>query len=206
MRRKSKAPATRNVYISADKKRGEHVPHWVARQAPENIPLLLVANRCASDRDGVCVNNCREPHETRVLGVDGAREPEIACGVLVSDVRDRVVGERRAHQLERGVHLRTDALKEHTAATDEECVPSEDRTCIRGRGCVGHIVADRVARMARRREAPRYIAITLSVLAREKENELHVERFTNGESVLVSDDVGQSGAFMTPTVHWHTRE
>lgn len=148
-------------------KRGKHVPYRVARQTPENIPLLLVANRGASNRDGVCVNNGREPREARVLGVDGARESEVARCVLVSDVRDCVVGERRAHQLECGVHLRTDAFKEHTATTDEERIPREDYTCIRRRR-VGHVVTDRIARMARRRETPGNIVNTLPVSARDK--------------------------------------
>ena len=149
------------------KKKGKHVPYRVARQAPENIPLLLVADRGTSDSDGVCVNNCREPREACVLRVDGARESEVARGVLVSDVCDCVVGERRAHQLERGVHLRTGSFEEHTAATDEERIPREDHTCIRRRR-VGHVVANRVARMARRRETPGYIVNALPVSAREK--------------------------------------
>ena len=112
--------------------REEHVPHRVARQAPENVPLLLVADRSASDCDRVRIDDRREPRETRILRVNGTREPEVARGVLVPDIRDRVVGERRAHQLERGVHLRTGALEEHPATTDEERVPREYHACIRG--------------------------------------------------------------------------
>ena len=187
-------------------KRAEHVLHRVARQAPENIPLLLVADRGASDRDGVRIDDRREPRKSRVLGVDGAREPEVARGVLMSDVRDRVVGQRRAHKLERSVHLRTGALEEYPAAANEERVPREDRTCIGGRRRVGHVVADRVARVARCGETPEYIVETLSVLVREKGDELYIKCFTDGESVVVSNDVGQSGAFMTTAVYWYAGE
>lgn len=132
----------------------EYVPHWVARQAPEHVPLLLVTDRGASDRDGVRVDDRCEARETRIPRVDGAREPEVARSVFVPDVRDRVVGQRCAEQLERGVHLGSGALEEHTAAADEERVSREDRACNRRRRGVGHVVADRVARVARRRKTP----------------------------------------------------
>ena len=70
----------------------EYVPHRVARKAPEHVPLLLVADRGAPNRDGVRVDDRSEPRETRVPRVDGARKSEVARGILVPDVRDRVVG------------------------------------------------------------------------------------------------------------------
>jgi hypothetical protein len=92
-----------------------HVPHWLARQARKVVPLLLVADRRASDSDGVRVDELTEPHERLVLRVDGAGEPKVARGVLVPDVHDGRVGER-------GVHFRGGALKEDAAAGDEERV------------------------------------------------------------------------------------
>ena len=53
--------------------------------------------------------------------------------VLMPDVRDHVVGQRRAEQLERDVHLCSGAFEEHPAAAHEERVPREDRArAIRG--------------------------------------------------------------------------
>ncbi len=144
---------------------------------PEHVPLLLVADHGASDRDGVGVDDRREARETRVPGVDGAREPEVARGVLVPDVRDRVVGQRRAEQLERGVHVRPGALEEHPAAADEERVPREDCACVaRGRRRVGHVIADRVARMARRCETPEH---SREFIRRTKEGEKEKTHFTS---------------------------
>src|SRR6267142_808326 len=104
-----------------------HAPHWLARQTPKDVPLLLVADRGAPDRDGVLVDELAEPRERSVLRVDGAGEPEVTRGVLVSDVRDGRGGER-GEALKGGVHLQSRALEEDAAAGDEERVAREDRS------------------------------------------------------------------------------
>lgn len=140
----------------SDKIQRMHVPHRLARQAPKDVPLLLVADRRAADRDGVLGDEFAEPRDRCVLRVDGAREPEIGRGVLVPDVRDRRVGER-GEAFKRGVHLRARALEKEAAAGDEERVAREDRSSVGGRGRrggVGHVVADRVLGVAGRGETP----------------------------------------------------
>ena len=70
------------------------------------------------------------------------------------------------------MHLFSGALEEHTAAADEERVPREDRACAAwGRRRVGHVVADRVARVTRRRETPGYTYIYSRELSRVGERE-----------------------------------
>jgi hypothetical protein len=151
-----------------------HVPHGLAREAPKEVPLLLVADGRAADGEGVRGDELAEPRERRVLRVDGAGKAEIVRGVLVADVGDGRVGER-GETLERGVHLGACALGESAAAGDEERVACEDdggglgcgrggrregrrrrarvRCRVRVRG-VGHVVADRVLGVAGRCETP----------------------------------------------------
>lgn len=131
-----------------------HAPHWLARQTPKDVPLLLVADRSAADGDGVLVDEFAEPREGGVLGVDGASEPEVTLGVLVPDVRDGCGG-KRGEALKGGVHLQSRALEEDAAAGDEERVSREDRSGDGlGRRGVDHVVADRVLGVARRRDTP----------------------------------------------------
>ena len=131
----------------------DHVPHRLAHQTPKHVPLLLVADRSAADRDGVRSDEFAQPRQRRAPRVDGEREAEITCRVLVPDVRDGGVWER-GETLERGVHLRACTFEEDAAACDEERVARED--CATGRlgvGVgVGHVVTDRVLRVAGRCE------------------------------------------------------
>lgn len=133
----------------------DHIPHGLARQAPKDIPLLLVADRSAADRDWVRVDELPESPKRRVLRVDGEGVAEITRGVLVPDVGDGRVWER-GETFKRGVHLRARTFEEDAAACDEERVAREDRTD--GRRCVwggvGHVVADRVLGVAGRCETP----------------------------------------------------
>jgi hypothetical protein len=133
---------------------GFHALHWLARQTPKDVPLLLVADRGAANRDGVLVDELAEPRERGVLWVDGAGEPEATRGVLVPDVGDGR-GRERGEALKGGVHLQSRALEEDAAAGDEERVARKDRSRDgRGRRGVDHVVTDRVLGVARRRDTP----------------------------------------------------
>ena len=121
----------------------DHVPYWLACQTPKDVPVLLVADRCAANRDRLCSDELPQPHKRWIPRVDGEGEAEIARCVLVPDVRDSGVWER-GETLECGVHLCACAFEEDATACDEKRIARKDRTGGRGRGRVGHIVTDRV--------------------------------------------------------------
>ncbi len=131
----------------------DHVPHWLARQAPKYVPLLLVADRSAADSDRMGSDHLPEPRKRWIPRVDGEGEAEITCGVLVPDVGNSGVWER-GETFECVVHLCACTFEEDATACDEERVAREDRTGGQGRRCVGHVVADRVLGVARRCETP----------------------------------------------------
>ena len=128
----------------------DHVPHWLALQAPKDVPLLLVADRSAADRGRVCSDELPQPRKRWIPRVDGEGEAEITCCVLVPDVGDSGVWER-GETLECGVHLRACTFEEDATTCDEERVARKDRTTS-GLGRVGHVVADRVLGVAGRCE------------------------------------------------------
>jgi hypothetical protein len=136
-------------------KQDDHIPHWLAHEAPKHVPLLLVADCSAPDCDRIRGDELPESRKRCVLWVDGEGEAEITCGVFVPDVGDGRVWER-GETFKRGVHLCACTLKEDTTTCDEERVAREDRTdgrrCIRGG--VGHVVADRILCVAGRCETP----------------------------------------------------
>lgn len=138
----------------SDKIQDDHIPYGLARQAPKDVPLLLIADRSAADRDGVRSDELPESRQRRILRVDGEGEAEITRGVLVPDVGERRVWEG-GETFKRGVHLRARTFEEDAAACDEERVAREDGTdgrCVRGG--VGHVVADRVLGVAGRCDTP----------------------------------------------------
>src|SRR5258708_14819029 len=137
----------------------DHVPDWVARQAPKYVPLLLVADRSAADRDRVRGDQLPESRKRWIFWINGESEAEIACGVLVPDVGYRGVWEH-GETFKRGVHLCACTFEEDATARDEERVAREDHTgglgsrCVRGGRRVGHVVADRVLGVAGRCDTP----------------------------------------------------
>lgn len=144
----------------SDKFKMYHVPHRLTRQTPKDVPLLLVADRSAADHDGVRSDELAQPRQRRAPRVDGERKAEITCRVLVPDVGDGGVWER-GETLECGVHLRASTFEEDAAACDEERVAREDHAAGGlgvgagvgvGRRVVGHVVTDRVLRVAGRCE------------------------------------------------------
>ena len=182
----------------------DHVPHRLAHQTPKHVPLLLVADRSAADRDGVRSDEFAQPRQRRAPRVDGEGEAEITRRVLVPDVGDCGVWER-GEKLERGVHLCARAFEELAATCDEERVAREDRTratttTTTGRGRVGHVVADRVLGVAGRCETSgiKYKQPRRSDLAerprdraeidrKDRTDGPDVERFADGELVVSFD-------------------
>lgn len=136
-------------------KQDDHIPHLLAHKAPKHVPLLLVADCSAPDRDRMRRDEFPESRKRCILRVDGEGEAKITCSVLVPDIGDGRIGER-GETFKRGVHLCTCTFKEDTTACDEERVAGEDgtdgRRCVRGG--VGHVVADRVSCVAGRCETP----------------------------------------------------
>ena len=130
----------------------DNVPHGLACQTPKDVPLLLVADCSAADRDRVCSDELPQPRKRRVPLVDGEGEAEITCCVLVPDVGDSGIWER-GETLECGVHLCTCTFEEDATTPDEERVTRKDRTTGGfGRGRVSHVVTDRVLGVAGRCE------------------------------------------------------
>jgi len=169
----------------------DHVPHRLARQTPEDVPLLLVADCSAADRDRLCSDELPQPRKGRVPRVDGKGKAEIACCVLVPDVGDSGVWQCR-ETLECGVHLCACTFEEDATTCDEERVACKDGTTTGGLGRVGHVVADRVLGVTVRGETsgkyPRVGLGWVSVSQRkERERErkygLDVERFADRELI-----------------------
>lgn len=116
-------------------------------------------------------------------------------------VDDGVVGER-AEVGQSAVHLLAGALEEAPAPRDEERVAGEYAARVRRRRGRGDMEADRVLRMAGRREASVEIR---SVLVRM--GDVYVERapdvdpFADFELVLVFDELCQCRDFITASVN-----
>ncbi len=119
-------------------------------QAHEWVPLLLVSDCRTFVGDDTVFDECLETSQRKVCWVDALRKREVALGVLVAVVHDRLVW-KGAEVGERGVHLAADALEETAAACDKQGVAREDAAGMVP-SVVGHVVANRVLGVARRRE------------------------------------------------------
>ena len=115
-------------------------------QAHKGVPLLFVSDRCALFRDDPVFDQLLETGQGMVRWVHALCKREVALGVLVAVVDDRLV-RKRAKIRERGMHLTTDALKEAAAARDKKGVAREHATgvVVSLSGC---IVANRILGVA----------------------------------------------------------
>ncbi|KAF7322564.1 hypothetical protein HMN09_00034900 [Mycena chlorophos] len=142
----------RKESVSSEIESIANIPNLGALQTHKWVPFLLVPNCGQPRRNRVRTHELFEPRDISVLGLDGFRKCKIALRVLVSVVCDRLVGQR-PEITQRGMHLLGRALEEAPATSDEERVASEDATGMRRVRRVGGVKADRVLRMARRRES-----------------------------------------------------
>lgn len=130
-----------------------HELDGLAMEAHERVPHLLVRDRREARRARVRAHERIEPGDVGVLRVDGPGEREVALGVLVAVVHDRLRGERTEVR-ERGVHLRGGALEEAAAPCDEERVAGEDAAGVGGACGAGDVIADGVLCVARSGKTP----------------------------------------------------
>jgi len=125
-----------------------YTPHGITAKTHKDIPLLLVADGRQAGGYLVLFYNLCQPGNGRIVGVDALGKGKVACGVLVSSIRDSGIWEC-AKVLEGSIHLLTCAFKEATTASYEERVSGEHPTWLGLVRCVCGVVGYRVLGVAR---------------------------------------------------------
>lgn len=150
--------STEGVRTVEEERERIRLPHGLRIESHEDVPFLLVPNRCQARGVLILLDNSSESIQSRVARVDVLPEPKTCRCVFVSVVDDGLV-RKGAEVAESCVHLFTGSFKESAATSDEECVASEHASCVVLVDFVGDVVAYGILCVARGSKAPENILV-----------------------------------------------
>lgn len=124
-----------------------YLPHRFCVKAHEHIPLLLIPNCRQPSCLLVLLENALQSCNCWIVRVNMLSKRSAGSCVFVTVIHDCVI-RQRSEIVQSSDHVFARAVEESTAASDEECIASEDTSRMVLIHVISYVVADGIPGMA----------------------------------------------------------